>query len=336
MPDFSLSILQWYRQNKRDLPWRRTKDPYKIWLSEIILQQTRVDQGMSYYEKFIQHYPKIEDLANAEEIDVLNDWQGLGYYSRARNLHFTAKYITDSLGGQFPNTYQEILKLKGVGPYTAAAISSISFNEAKAVVDGNVYRVLARYFGIEDPIDKPTGINKFQKVADKVLIADLAGEFNQAIMEFGARQCKPALPLCDSCPISTSCYALENKEITRLPIKAGKTRIRNRYLLFHVIKRKGKIALTKRTKNDVWKHLYQLPVLEFESAEMLSTHFQDLNCEPIMLKHQLSHQKIHAYFIEKEELAENDECIWASIDELDRYPFPVLITRYFEANLFDD
>lgn len=335
MPDFSLSILEWYRQNKRDLPWRRTKDPYKIWLSEIILQQTRVDQGLEYYEKFVRNYPTVHSLANASEQDVLNDWQGLGYYSRARNLHASAKLITEHLQGIFPGNYQELLQLKGVGPYTAAAIASISFDEPYAVVDGNVYRVLSRYFGISSPIDSSKGIKEFQTLAQEILISDHPGEFNQAMMEFGARQCKPASPNCDVCPVSLNCAALEKNLVSKLPYKSGKQKVRNRYFLFTAHTKSGKIAIQKRTSNDVWKHLYQLPLLEFESEKELLKHVDVSDKEPVMIKHQLSHQKIHAYFIQATIHIESPSINWVSYNDLDKYPFPVLITRYFESYLFD-
>ena len=205
---FSNTLIYWYLQIKRDLPWRKTKDPYLVWLSEIMLQQTRVSQGMSYFLAFSEEFPAIEDLANAKESKVLKMWQGLGYYSRARNLHFTAKYIAEELDGQFPNTYKELIKLKGIGDYTASAISSICFNEPEAVVDGNVYRVLARVFNIKTPINTSQGVKKFKILAQSLLDTSQPGVYNQAIMDFGALQCKPKSPNCCECPMSSNCIAL--------------------------------------------------------------------------------------------------------------------------------
>ena len=227
MSDFSLSIRDWYRLNKRELPWRNTSDPYFIWLSEIIMQQTRVEQGINYYLKFINNYPTITHLANAEEKDILNDWQGLGYYSRARNLHWSAKLIRDEFNGEFPNNYLTILKLKGVGEYTAAAISSFAFSEQKAVVDGNVYRLLSRFFDIEIPIDSSKGKKYFQKLADELIVSDNPAEHNQAIMEVGTIVCKPSSPNCQTCPLQVSCLSNQNKTILTRPVKSKKVKVRN-------------------------------------------------------------------------------------------------------------
>ena len=223
MHDFSLLIADWYRQNKRDLPWRKTKDPYLIWLSEIILQQTRIEQGLRYFDTFKQNYPTIHDLAEANEQQVLNDWQGLGYYSRARNLHATAKYVSIELNGRFPQTHDEIIKLKGVGPYTAAAISSFAFNESKAVVDGNVYRFISRLFDIDQAIDSTQGKKRFQEIADQLIQEVNPSIHNQAMMEMGSLVCKPT-PLCGQCPVSHKCLALEAKTVRDRPVKEQKTK----------------------------------------------------------------------------------------------------------------
>ena len=225
--NFSNTLVYWYLQNKRELPWRKSKDPYLVWLSEIILQQTRIAQGMSYFLKFADAFPTVHDLANADESTVLKLWQGLGYYSRARNLHFSAKYISSELKGDFPKTYKEIIKLKGVGDYTASAIASICFDEPTAVVDGNVYRVLARYYGISTPINSTKGIKEFKALAQSVIDESQPGVFNQAIMDFGSLQCKPQNPDCDSCPLSSSCVAFEKKTIQELPVKEKKIKIKN-------------------------------------------------------------------------------------------------------------
>ena len=232
---FSNRLVTWYLQNKRDLPWRQSINPYTVWLSEIILQQTRVDQGTAYFFKFIEQFPTVYNLANASEEEVLKLWQGLGYYSRARNLHSAANYIVNELNGKFPTTYSEILKLKGVGDYTASAIASICFNEPTAVVDGNVYRVLARYFGISTPINSTSGIKEFKKLAQELIVEDIPGTFNQAIMEFGACMCKPQNPDCFNCPLNDSCVALSNNTIAQLPVKINKTKVRKRYFNYLVI-----------------------------------------------------------------------------------------------------
>jgi len=214
---FSKKILQWYAQNKRDLPWRKTRDPYRIWLSEIMLQQTRVAQGIPYYHRFIKSFPKVEDLAAASEEEVLKLWQGLGYYSRARNLHATAKLISEEYQGKFPSTYKELIKLKGVGDYTASAIASICFDAPEAVVDGNVYRVLARYFGVNTPINSAAGISYFKELAQSVMDSAEIRDYNQGIMEFGAIQCAPKKPYCLHCPLNDSCLALQqNKDMATI------------------------------------------------------------------------------------------------------------------------
>ena len=219
---FSEKLIVWYKQNERDLPWRKTTDPYKIWLSEIILQQTRVAQGLNYYNKFLNKHPTIQSLAESSEKNILNLWQGLGYYSRARNLHFTAKYISKELNGKFPTKYQDILNLKGVGEYTAAAIASFSYQEVYPVIDGNVYRVLSRIFGVESAIDSTSGKKIFKKLATELIDNKNPDTYNQAIMEFGALQCKPKNPNCEDCPFLLECFAYKNKQITELPKKDKK------------------------------------------------------------------------------------------------------------------
>ncbi|MBL4704506.1 MAG: A/G-specific adenine glycosylase, partial [Flavobacteriales bacterium] len=262
MNNFNSKIISWYTVHKRDLPWRKTKNPYKIWLSEIILQQTRIDQGTSYYLKFEAHYPTINDLANASEDEVLKDWQGLGYYSRARNLHGTAKHIVNELGGEFPNTYQEILKLKGVGDYTASAIASFCFGESEAVVDGNVYRVLSRYFGIETPIDSGKGKKEFKQLANQLICTENPSTFNQGIMEFGALQCKPKSPDCSQCPFQSSCVAYAKDKVGLLPIKEKKLKQRNRFFDYFLFLDNQQTILQQRTQKDIWQQLYEFPMIE--------------------------------------------------------------------------
>ncbi len=234
--DFSNTLINWYLQNKRELPWRNTKNPYYIWLSEIILQQTRVAQGLPYYLNFITTFPTVKALANTSEEEVLKLWQGLGYYSRARNLHATAKHISAELNGIFPNNYADLLKLKGVGEYTAAAIASFSYNEDIAVVDGNVFRVLSRFFGVESDISDNKTRKEFQSLANSILPKGKASDFNQAIMEFGAIQCVPKSPNCSDCIFNTNCYALQKNKVGELPVKTKKIKIKNRFLNYIIVK----------------------------------------------------------------------------------------------------
>lgn len=330
MQDFSLLITKWYRQNQRDLPWRRTKNPYHIWLSEIILQQTRVDQGTDYYLKFIKHYPTVQDLATAEEINILNDWQGLGYYSRARNLHFSAKFISDELEGTFPSTYKDILKLKGVGKYTAAAIASFAFNEATAVVDGNVYRVLSRVFDIETPIDSTKGQKEFQELADSLIFEENPAEHNQAIMELGAMICSPK-PKCESCPVMGKCLAFKNKTIEQRPIKAKKTKVRDRHFHFLIFEKDGKTFLEQRTQKDVWQNMYQFPLIESKDLT-LPDDYPVINKISEEVKHILSHQRIHARFYHFSEFPKERNEKWITLNRADiqDYPLPRIIDRYLE------
>ncbi|MGL5635915.1 MAG: A/G-specific adenine glycosylase, partial [Bacteroidales bacterium] len=248
-------IIDWYLANKRDLPWRNTTNPYFIWLSEIILQQTRVSQGMDYYLRFIDKYPTVIDLANAEEDEILRLWQGLGYYSRARNIHATAKYIRDFCAGVFPDTYKEVLALKGVGPYTAAAICSFAYRLPHAAVDGNVYRVIARLFALTEPIDSTDGKKLFAAYADELLDKDRPDLFNQAMMEFGAMQCVPQSPHCDVCPLQDNCLAYARDLVKDLPVKSSKTKVRPRYLHFFDFGSPDSVYLEKRGVTDIWRGL---------------------------------------------------------------------------------
>ncbi|MGQ0829470.1 MAG: A/G-specific adenine glycosylase, partial [Bacteroidota bacterium] len=262
MKHFSDKIIVWYNKNKRDLPWRNTTDAYLIWLSEIILQQTRVDQGMNYYLKFAKEFPSVKHLAKANDEKVMKLWQGLGYYSRARNLHTTAKTITDKYQGKFPNKYADILSLKGVGEYTAAAIASFAFNKPHAVVDGNVYRVLARVFGIITPIDSTQGKKEFYQLANQLINKKEPAAHNQAIMELGAIQCKPVNPDCSVCVLNTMCFAYFKKRVTEFPVKSKTTKVRNRYFNYVVLHYKGTIAINKRGEKDIWTNLYDFPLIE--------------------------------------------------------------------------
>jgi len=344
MNDFNLLIIKWYRQNKRNLPWRLTKNPYMIWLSEIILQQTKVDQGLNYYLKFRANYPTIDDLAKADEQKVLSDWQGLGYYSRARNLHTTAKTIIDTYQGIFPNTYENILKLKGIGSYTAAAISSFAFDLPHAVVDGNVYRVLSRLYDIDTPIDSSEGSKQFNYLAHELLNKEHPAEHNQAIMEFGAIQCTPSNPNCTVCPFTQTCLAQKNGTISQRPVKKSKTKVRNRYLHFLHIETEGQIIITQRTEKDIWQHMFQFPLIEKNSLEELSDvqeeiertfHIKVTDIIP-NIKHILSHQHLYTTFWKTntipDKLRSNKAYLIIPKEELISYPIPRVIDRYLEEN----
>ncbi len=307
---FSNTIIHWYHQHKRELPWRNETDAYKIWLSEIILQQTRVEQGKPYYWRFAEKYPTVIHLAKAKEAEVLKLWQGLGYYSRARNLHTTAKIISKKYKGKFPETYNEIIQLKGIGQYTAGAIASFAFGEAKPVVDGNVFRVLSRYFGIVTPIGSTRGKKEFYALAAELLDKKNPGTFNQALMEFGAMQCVPKNPDCSNCPLNTSCFAFAKKKIKTLPVKEKRISVRKRWFYYFVIKQKGKVLLRKRTESDIWKGLHDFPLIETKKKISLKKVLSSAELKNIAgkkfvvtsvsnsFKHVLSHQIIHATFIE--------------------------------------
>ena len=337
---FSKQLIYWYLQNKRNLPWRATINPYPIWLSEIILQQTRVDQGASYYFKFLEKYPTVFDLAMASEEQVLKLWQGLGYYSRARNLHFSAKYIVNELNGNFPSTYKELIKLKGVGDYTASAIASICFNEPAAVVDGNVYRVLARYFGIDTTINSSAGIKEFKQLAQQLLDEENPSTHNQAIMEFGAIMCKPNNPDCAICPLNNSCFALSNDSVKDLPVKENKTKIKTRhfnYIVIHSSDHKTKIV---KRETGIWQNLYEFPLIETNEIiheKQLTGHkifkelFNDFDVkvelfDKEVLVHKLTHQHIYAKFwVVTTAASVNFEVPWEAVK---KYPVPALIDNF--------
>ena len=336
--DFSLKLIKWYGKNKRNLPWRKTKNPYKIWISEIILQQTKVDQGLPYYLRFIKKFPNVHDLAKANENLVLKLWQGLGYYSRARNLHYSSKFISNSLNGEFPKTYDKLIELKGVGKYTASAIASFAFNEKKAVLDGNVFRVLSRYFGIEDPIDTTAGSKIFEKIALLNLPKKNVDTYNQSVMEFGALQCKPARPKCKSCPLNNKCWALNNNKIFSLPIKSKKIVKKERFFNFIVLKSEKFIFLEKRIKNDIWKNMYQFPLFE-EPIETFSPP-KDLIKTSILSRktevtHLLTHQKLNIVFWEFniKKLFENKKYEKIEMKKLKEYAVPKIIENYLNQNI---
>lgn len=347
---FSDKILNWYQQNKRHLPWRSTKNPYNIWLSEIILQQTRVAQGTPYYLKFIEAFPTVEDMAAASEEEILKLWQGLGYYSRARNLHATAKMVVTDYGGEFPNTYKELLKLKGVGDYTASAIASICFNEPQAVVDGNVYRVLARYFGIDKPINSTEGIKYFKSLAQELLHTSNVRDYNQGIMEFGAIQCAPKKPYCLHCPLNDSCIALKEGNVNVLPVKLKKTKVRKRYFnylvpVMHNSDGSKQTILQQRKGKGIWQNLWEFPLLESEAelnVEQVEKEYNQIvnfnkkgcirlfNAKPIV--HKLSHQHLNTKFWIIEGDFSSTEGVSAA--ELNKFPVPVLIADFINAFKF--
>lgn len=341
--NFSKTLTNWYSIYKRELPWRNTKNPYKVWLSEIILQQTQIKQGLPYYNAFVDHYPTVFDLAKAAETEVLKLWQGLGYYSRARNLHATANFIVDELDGKFPKTHKGLLQLKGVGDYTASAIASICYNEPTAVVDGNVYRVLSRFFGIDTPINSTKGIKEFKALATSLIDKKHPGDHNQAVMEFGARQCKPKKPDCTICPLRGSCYAFHHSKIESLPVKLKKTKVTTKYFNFLVlISADKKTLFQKRTANGIWKNLYQFPLVETKSElnpEQFKSHpkvasilkgipfeFSLYNTTDIV--HKLSHQNLHTKFwiVEVNSLPEQG----IFYRDLQKFPAPVLISNFID------
>lgn len=341
---FSKALTEWYLHNRRDLPWRKTTNPYFIWLSEIILQQTRVAQGLPYFMAFAEAFPTVKTLAEAPEEKVLKLWQGLGYYSRARNLHATAKMVNDEMGGIFPPDYNSLLKLKGVGDYTAAAIASIAYGEEVPVVDGNVYRVLARYFGITTDISSSGAKKEFFAKAGSLMPKGQASVFNQAMMEFGALQCVPKNPPCMICPLVRDCVAYNTGRVNELPVKLKKTKVTNRYFNYVVVKdANGNSIIQKRTGKGIWHKLYEFPLLETDSLLALAdvesliqkydfkfqvSGFRLLNDVPVI--HKLSHQHLHIRFWE----VATDEDVADAIDAetLKTYPFPIVIYNFIEKH----
>ncbi|MFL2598802.1 MAG: A/G-specific adenine glycosylase [Flavobacteriaceae bacterium] len=342
--NFTKTLLLWYDENKRTFLWRETKDPYKIWLSEVILQQTQTQQGLPYYVRFLETFPTIKDLALSGEDTVLKLWQGLGYYSRARNLHSTAQYIHKECGGVFPNTFKSLLKLKGVGDYTASAISSICFNIPEAVVDGNVYRFLSRYFGIYTPINISQAHQEFKAKAMNLMDITQPGKFNQALMEFGSIHCKPRTPHCKSCPFSSDCIAYNQNKIHLLPQKRTKLKVIDRYFNYLVIlDQNGQIQLEKRVGKGIWQNLFQFPLLEtnkrVDSRKKLIEKFSNkmiaqLNTKKLKLwnrepiAHKLSHQKLFVFFwtIPSKRILKKGY----SLKELKNQAVPVVIQNFLD------
>ncbi|GAB2780857.1 A/G-specific adenine glycosylase [Rhabdobacter roseus] len=349
--EFSERIIRWYHHHHRDLPWRHTTDPYQIWLSEVILQQTRVAQGLPYYLRFVAAYPTVTDLAQADEKDVLRLWQGLGYYSRARNMHQTARQIVAEQGGTFPTTYAGLLKLKGIGTYTAGAVASFAFNEAVAAVDGNVYRVLARIFGIRTDILSTAAKKEFADLAQYLMPADDAATFNQALIEFGAIQCQPVAPDCLLCPFNTLCYAFQHGAQALLPVKAKKAKVRDRYLNYIVLEQRGKLAMRERTGKDVWQGMYDFYLVETtQEVELLDDLLPDAYLTswaqagkglPVRgpYVHLLSHQRLKTRFW-RFELPEQTSLplpvgmVFYDEEEIEQLPKPVLIDAYVKEYFF--
>lgn len=330
--NFAATLLQWFKNNGRSLPWRETKDAYAIWLSEVILQQTRIAQGMSYWKRFMAQWPTVNDLAAAMEDEVLKAWQGLGYYSRARNLHTAAQQVVE-LGG-FPQTFKELKTLKGVGDYTAAAIASIAFGEPVAVVDGNVYRVLSRYFGIDTPIDSTEGKKEFQALAQSLLPINEPADYNEAIMDFGATQCTPNSPHCSACPFCETCVAFREQRINELPVKSKKVKQRERHFTYLYIEYEGKIAVHQRGAGDIWQRLWEFPQAEQLTSSEDSAWENEAQLLQKRVKHILTHQILLAdIYLWRPKIRPQlpSEFIWIEKQDLENYALPRLIEILLKA-----
>ncbi len=347
MEDYRKALTVWYNHTKRELPWRESRDPYSIWVSEVILQQTRVLQGIDYYWNFLRAFPDIKTLALASEQEVLKVWQGLGYYSRARNMHHAAKTILSDHLGLYPTDYPSIRKLKGIGDYTAAAIASIAFNLPYAAVDGNVYRVLSRLFGIATPIDSTDGKKEFANLALELLDKSSPGEFNQAMMEFGAIQCLPAQPLCSSCPLAMRCHAFVHRTVSSLPVKTKKTIQKERYFNYLFLHHENQFMLEKRGDKDIWRNMYQFPLIETNLPATIGELLTDSKWLKLMGQlnytlhsvypekiHLLTHQRLHIRFISI--ALENNQVPepWLSVEwsESERYAVPKPIELFLQEH----
>jgi len=340
----STELIHWYDANKRDLPWRITKDPYSIWLSEIILQQTRVNQGIPYYNNILRNFPTVFDLAAVDDDQFMKFWQGLGYYSRARNLLTAARTVVYEYNGIFPSKYSEIIKLKGVGDYTAAAIASIAFNESVPVVDGNVKRIISRIYGIEVPLNNIEGINQIKNILKEIMVPTNAGVFNQALMEFGAIQCKPVNPNCLDCFLRKSCYAFNHDKVSMLPLVLKKTDLKKRFLYYFIIRNGKYYYIHQRGKNDIYKSLYEFYLLEYAEKQedvMLLNDFKskfssievEILEQSIDIKHILSHQQLNVKFIHVElnmDVVNISEIVKVTFDELANYAYPQFIYSYMK------
>ncbi len=339
---FYKTLINWYLKNNRELPWRKTKNPYKIWLSEIMLQQTRVAQGLPYFLRFTEAFPTVFDLAKAEESEVLKLWQGLGYYSRARNLHFTSKHVANELNGVFPTSYKKLLKLKGVGDYTASAIASICFDEPAAVVDGNVYRVLARFYGIDTPINSTEGIKQFKELAQSIIQKEEPGRYNQAIMDFGALHCKPKNPLCNECPLASNCIAFEQQKVSELPVKIKKIKVKKRYFNYLVVYTDDETTLfSERKGKGIWQGLYQFPLIETIksiSTNELLEHEEFVSLIPnnasvsLFNKEEIIHKLSHQHLVTKFWIINVNHIKEQTIkwSEIEQFPTSVLISNFLK------
>lgn len=345
---FSESIISWYSQNARELPWRKTKDPYVIWLSEIVLQQTRVVQGLPYFYRLLDAFPTVIELANAEEDKLFRIWQGLGYYSRARNLHKTAKLIADA-GGKFPSSYADLIKLPGIGPYTAAAIASFAFDEPKPVVDGNVFRILARHFGLNVDISHSSARKIFTDLAEELIPQDQPAIFNQAIMEFGSLQCSPS-PTCSTCPLQFTCVAFSENRIQELPVKSKKKSQKERYFAYFIIEKNGKILVRQRVSKDIWQGLWEFYLVELPNFQLYDeiigkdTVLAELSQHSLITSlvspttHLLSHQKIlcQAWLVQVNDHLDvqiNDQFLWIEPQDFTNLAKPVLILNLITDNI---
>lgn len=352
-------LHQWYKENKRDLPWRHTQDAYRIWISEIMLQQTQVKQGLPYYLRFMENFISVKDLAEAKEDDVLKLWQGLGYYSRARNLHFAAKQVMAEYNGVFPTKYDDLIKLKGVGDYTASAVSAFSSGEARACIDGNVIRVICRLFGVDIPYDTGEGKKAIRLLADELLYQKDSALHNQSIMEFGALQCTPKSPKCDTCPARDVCVAFADKKVLELPIKSKKVKVKDLFLYYFVFQQEDNILIQQRSDSGIWKNMYEFPILESETMineEQLlmhlskftpstSTTVNDPKVDTYTNKdettvsfsqnytHILSHRKIQATFIhvKTNKLPQTSKGVKIKMGDFNEYPVSRLIERFWET-----
>ncbi len=349
--NFTQKILAWYDANRRELPWRGSQNPYHIWLSEVILQQTQIVQGTAYYLKFVETYPTVFVLAAADERDVLLLWQGLGYYSRARNLHFSAKYIVQNLGGVFPKSYRELLKLKGVGDYTAAAIASLAYNEVQPAIDGNVQRVIARVFGISEPVNAPLGMKLIREKSENLISHTHAADYNQAMMDFGATHCTPKNPKCSECPFSADCVAFTTDTVAKLPVKIKAKPKTDLYISYLVILFKNSVILKKRT-DGIWLNMFELPNIteetDLSSEDVVSalksnfgmTENSEIIDLKIEVKHVLSHLNLHIRFFEYKAISEADfqkfssisESISCTLENVNQYPKPVVLENFFAKN----
>ncbi len=353
---FQTKLLLWHTTiNNRELPWKEEKNVYFIWLSEIILQQTRAAQGWKYYERFVKAYPTIQDLANAPLEEVYKLWEGLGYYNRCRNLHATAKKIASELNGEFPKTYETIIELKGVGPYTASAIASFAYNLPHAVVDGNVFRVLSRFFGVKEATDSTKGKKLFEKLAANCLAKKSSAIYNQAIMDFGATVCKPDNPLCTTCVLNRKCFAYQNEEVASLPFKEKKVKQRSRWFVYYILSKEEKFAVQERKEKDVWQHLYEFPMQEFASEKewknylktkdstLLQSDLYTKNSRLLgitkIVSQKLSHQTIYAAAVlaslPSTKTKAHLQFEWKTVAQLKKLPFPRIIHLLFNNKVLE-